>query len=57
MEGGECKGVIALCLEDGTLHRFKAKNTVSVAYFVTKQLCIKTRTLLVIKFYLFIFST
>lgn len=25
-----CKGVIALCLEDGTIHRFQAKNTVSV---------------------------
>ncbi|KAK6628619.1 hypothetical protein RUM43_002434 [Polyplax serrata] len=23
-----CKGVIALCLEDGTIHRFQAKNTV-----------------------------
>ena len=29
MEGGECRGVIAMCLEDGTLHRFKAKNTVN----------------------------
>jgi succinate dehydrogenase (ubiquinone) flavoprotein subunit len=28
MESGECRGVIALCLEDGTLHRFKAKNTI-----------------------------
>lgn len=28
MEGDECVGVIALCLEDGTLHRFRAKNTV-----------------------------
>lgn len=28
MEDGECRGVIALCLEDGTLHRFKSKNTV-----------------------------
>lgn len=28
MEDGECRGVIALCLEDGTLHRFHAKNTV-----------------------------
>jgi succinate dehydrogenase / fumarate reductase flavoprotein subunit len=24
MEGGECRGVIALCLEDGTIHRFRA---------------------------------
>ncbi|XP_037080082.1 succinate dehydrogenase [ubiquinone] flavoprotein subunit, mitochondrial-like [Pollicipes pollicipes] len=28
MEEGECRGVIALCLEDGSLHRFRAKNTV-----------------------------
>lgn len=28
MEGGECVGVTALCLEDGTIHRFRAKNTV-----------------------------
>ncbi|XP_014210642.1 succinate dehydrogenase [ubiquinone] flavoprotein subunit, mitochondrial [Copidosoma floridanum] len=28
MEEGECRGVLALCLEDGTLHRFHAKNTV-----------------------------
>lgn len=29
MEDGECRGVIALCLEDGSIHRFRAKNTVS----------------------------
>lgn len=28
MQNGECVGVIALCLEDGTIHRFRAKNTV-----------------------------
>ncbi|KAA3670509.1 succinate dehydrogenase (ubiquinone) flavoprotein subunit [Paragonimus westermani] len=28
MESGTCRGVLALCLEDGTLHRFRAKNTV-----------------------------
>lgn len=28
MDKGKCVGVIALCLEDGSLHRFKAKNTV-----------------------------
>merc|ERR1712038_1879447 len=28
MKDGECVGVIALCLEDGTLHRFHSKNTV-----------------------------
>ena len=28
MDNGKCVGVIALCLEDGSLHRFKAKNTV-----------------------------
>ena len=25
---GECQGVIALCLEDGTIHRIRAKNTI-----------------------------
>ncbi|CAL1610665.1 unnamed protein product [Knipowitschia caucasica] len=28
MENGECKGVIALCMEDGSIHRFRANNTV-----------------------------
>merc|ERR1719174_348671 len=28
MEDGICKGVIALCLEDGTIHRFNANHTV-----------------------------
>lgn len=28
MEDGECKGVIALCMEDGSIHRFRSKNTV-----------------------------
>jgi succinate dehydrogenase (ubiquinone) flavoprotein subunit len=28
MENGECKGVLALCLEDGNIHRFRANNTV-----------------------------
>ena len=25
---GVCRGVIALCMEDGTIHRFRAANTV-----------------------------
>ncbi|KAL6461104.1 hypothetical protein MHYP_G00310700 [Metynnis hypsauchen] len=28
MEEGECRGVIALCMEDGSIHRLRAKNTV-----------------------------
>ncbi|PSN31842.1 Succinate dehydrogenase [ubiquinone] flavoprotein subunit [Blattella germanica] len=28
MEDGECRGVIALCLEDGSIHRFHSKSTV-----------------------------
>jgi len=28
MEDGECRGVIALCLEDGTIHRFRSNHTV-----------------------------
>jgi len=28
MEDGQCKGVMALSLEDGNIHRFRANNTV-----------------------------
>ncbi|WP_126172631.1 succinate dehydrogenase flavoprotein subunit [Altericroceibacterium xinjiangense] len=28
MDGGRCKGVIAWCLDDGTIHRFRAKSVV-----------------------------
>ena len=28
MENGECKGITAMCMEDGSLHRFFANNTV-----------------------------
>lgn len=28
MEDGECRGCVALCLEDGTFHRFRANVTV-----------------------------
>ena len=28
MEGGVCRGVVALCLADGTLHRFQAQRTI-----------------------------
>lgn len=28
MDGNKCVGVIALCLEDGSIHRFRSKNTV-----------------------------
>src|SRR3954454_24977658 len=28
MEGGECRGVIALCLDDGSIHRFRAQAVV-----------------------------
>uniref|UniRef100_A0A8W4F7W9 Succinate dehydrogenase [ubiquinone] flavoprotein subunit, mitochondrial n=1 Tax=Sus scrofa TaxID=9823 RepID=A0A8W4F7W9_PIG len=28
MENGECRGVIALCIEDGSIHRIRARNTV-----------------------------
>jgi len=28
MEGGECRGVIAICLEDGSIHRFRSHATV-----------------------------
>ena len=28
MEGGECRGVIALCMDDGTIHRFRSQAVV-----------------------------
>src|SRR3546814_10216772 len=28
MENGECRGVIAMCMEDGTLHRFRSHSVV-----------------------------
>jgi succinate dehydrogenase (ubiquinone) flavoprotein subunit len=28
MEDGECRGVIAICMEDGTIHRFRASSTI-----------------------------
>ncbi len=28
MENGECRGVIALCMEDGSIHRFRAHKTI-----------------------------
>jgi succinate dehydrogenase / fumarate reductase flavoprotein subunit len=28
MENGQCRGVIALCMEDGSIHRFRAHNVV-----------------------------
>ncbi|KAA0194134.1 hypothetical protein HAZT_HAZT005945 [Hyalella azteca] len=28
MQGDQCVGVVALCLEDGSIHRFRCKNTV-----------------------------
>lgn len=40
MENGECKGVIALCMEDGSIHRFRAKNTViATGYAVVSLFC------------------
>jgi succinate dehydrogenase / fumarate reductase, flavoprotein subunit len=34
MDGKKCIGVIALCLEDGTIHRFSANNTVIATGYV-----------------------
>ena len=28
MEGGECRGVVALCMDDGSIHRFRAQAVV-----------------------------
>ena len=32
MEDGECRGVIALCLEDGSIHRFKVELTLKLGF-------------------------
>lgn len=34
MENGVCRGVNAMCLEDGTIHRFRAKNTILATGYV-----------------------
>ena len=34
MVNGECRGVTALNMEDGTIHRFRAKNTVLATGYV-----------------------
>lgn len=52
MEKGSCKGVIALCLEDGTLHRFRAKNTVLATGYDKRQYCIIFETTSIIQLHL-----
>ena len=37
MDKGKCVGVIALCLEDGSLHRFRATNTVIATGYVLSK--------------------
>ena len=50
MEGGACRGVTALCLEDGTIHRFRAKNTVlATGYGLLIQGCLSSEELRVWK--------
>lgn len=34
MEGDECVGVTALCLDDGSIHRFHSKNTILATGYV-----------------------
>jgi len=34
MKDGVCCGIIAMCLEDGSIHRFHAKNTILAAGWV-----------------------
>lgn len=43
---GECQGVIAFCLEDGSIHRFNSKNTVLATggYGRTYQSCTSAHT-------------
>ena len=41
MEDGECRGVTALCLEDGSIHRFHSKNTILATGWVQYSLLVK----------------
>lgn len=50
MEDGECRGVIALCLEDGSIHRFRSKNTVITCYNLSCWQC----SLIINKMYLYL---
>ena len=34
MENGQCKGVVAISLEDGNIHRFRANNTVLATGYI-----------------------
>jgi succinate dehydrogenase / fumarate reductase flavoprotein subunit len=53
MEGGECKGVVALCMDDGSIHRFRSQAVVLATggpagtlpkYFSTRRLASATVT-------------
>ena len=39
MDGDRCLGVLALNLEDGTLHRIKANNTIIATGYVNLYCC------------------
>lgn len=38
MENGQCKGVLALSLEDGNIHRFRANSTVLATGYEAAEL-------------------
>ena len=40
LENGQCKGVLALSLEDGNIHRFRANNTVLATGWVMALCCL-----------------
>ncbi len=43
MDGKKCIGVTALCLEDGTIHRFNANNTVIATGYALFLLIFKSK--------------
>ena len=43
MVNGECRGVTALCMEDGSVHRFRAKNTVLATGYLHVHVAIVTK--------------
>lgn len=44
MENGECRGVMAMCLEDGSIHRFRAHHVIlatGVSTFIVEK-CLRS---------------
>lgn len=49
MDNGVCVGVIAMNMEDGSIHRFRSKNTVLATGYVLAEVAIKLSLTMVIQ--------